>query len=183
MSSAEENKAIVRRFYEAQAKRDLAAVKEMMAPDSVDHNRLPSQAPGRKGYIQSVAEDHTAYSNLRYIIEDQMTSGDKVVSHVIARGIHDRGEFMGIAPAGKEVNYKGLIIHRISGGKIAEEWAYGNVLGDVLEQRLEQEVRERERVEQELQVARRIQQASLPKTLDVQFRTTRKIRPLQCSAP
>jgi ketosteroid isomerase-like protein len=37
----EENKALVRRFVEAQAKGDLDAVKEMMAPDFVAHNLLP----------------------------------------------------------------------------------------------------------------------------------------------
>jgi serine phosphatase RsbU (regulator of sigma subunit)/predicted ester cyclase len=159
----EKNKALVRRFYEAQGKGDLDALEELLAPDFVDHNLLPGQAPGREGYLQGVVEDHTAYSNFYYAIEDQMTSGDKVISHVTARGIHDRSEFLGIAPTGKEVIYKGLVIHRISGGKIAEEWSYGNILGDVLEQRLEEEMRERERVEQELLVARRIQQTSLPK--------------------
>jgi len=56
-----------------------------------------------------------------------------------------------------------MAIHRIVGGKIVEEWAEGSNISDVMEQRLEQEMRERERIEQELRVARRIQQASLPK--------------------
>jgi serine phosphatase RsbU (regulator of sigma subunit) len=50
----------------------------------------------------------------------------------------------------------------ISGGKIAEEWGAGTAGSELMGQRLEQEERERERIEQELQVARRIQQASLP---------------------
>jgi predicted ester cyclase len=113
----EKNKALVRRFYEAQGKGDLDALEELLAPDFVDHNLLPGQAPGREGYLQGVVEDHTAYSNFYYVIEDQMTSGDKVISHVTARGIHDRSEFLGIAPTGKEVIYKGLVIHRISGAR------------------------------------------------------------------
>jgi serine phosphatase RsbU (regulator of sigma subunit) len=56
-----------------------------------------------------------------------------------------------------------IFIHRISGGKIAEEWGAGTGSSELLGQRLEQEMRERERIEQELQVARSIQQASLPK--------------------
>jgi serine phosphatase RsbU (regulator of sigma subunit) len=54
-----------------------------------------------------------------------------------------------------------IIIDRIGGGKIVEEWTEASDLADLTRQRLEQE--ERERLEQELQVARRIQQASLPK--------------------
>src|SRR5829696_7398832 len=57
-----------------------------------------------------------------------------------------------------------VFIHRIEGGKIAEEWTANMGLSELLRtQRLEQEITERERVEQELKVARRIQQASLPK--------------------
>jgi serine phosphatase RsbU (regulator of sigma subunit) len=48
------------------------------------------------------------------------------------------------------------------GGKIVEEWAEGSNISDVMEQRLEQEMLEHERIEQELRVARTIQQASLP---------------------
>ena len=56
-----------------------------------------------------------------------------------------------------------IFIHRIVEGKLAEEWGAGTGASQLLGQRLEQEMRERERVEQELRVARSIQQASLPK--------------------
>src|ERR671913_601946 len=53
-----------------------------------------------------------------------------------------------------------ILIHRISGGRIVEEWSANSV--NLILEDLQQEIRERERIEQELQVARRIQQASLP---------------------
>jgi ketosteroid isomerase-like protein len=37
----EKNKALVRRFLEAQAKGDLQTLDELLAPDFVDHSRLP----------------------------------------------------------------------------------------------------------------------------------------------
>jgi serine phosphatase RsbU (regulator of sigma subunit) len=69
---------------------------------------------------------------------------------------------MGVAPTGRELTNRGIIIHRIVEGKIAEEWGMGTIGATLRKQRLEQEIRERERVEQELRVARNIQQASLP---------------------
>jgi serine phosphatase RsbU (regulator of sigma subunit) len=58
---------------------------------------------------------------------------------------------------------RAIVIHRIVEGKIAEEWGMGTIGSTLRKQRLEQEIRERERIEQELKVARSIQLASLPK--------------------
>jgi serine phosphatase RsbU (regulator of sigma subunit)/predicted ester cyclase len=162
-SEAEKNKALVRRFMEARAKADLNAIEEMMAPDFISHGLLPGQQPGREGLKRSIAEIAATFSNRRRFIEDQVAEGDKVVTRYTLRATHDRKEIMGVAPTGREVTYKAIVIHRISGGKIAEEWGAGTSISELMGQRLEQEERERERIDQELQVARRIQHASLPK--------------------
>jgi serine phosphatase RsbU (regulator of sigma subunit) len=160
--SAEEKKALVRRFVEAQDKGDLETVDELLAPDFVDHNLLPGQDPGREGFMQGVAEDHAALSYVRNTIEYQATGGDMVITRFTTRTIHDRGAYLGImAPTGRERETMGILIHRIVADKVAEEWS-ANSATPVLEA-LAQEMRERERVEQELQLARDIQLASLPK--------------------
>jgi serine phosphatase RsbU (regulator of sigma subunit) len=86
-----------------------------------------------------------------------------VVTRFTVRATHDSKEIMGVAPTDREVSYKAIAIHHISGDKIAEEWTLATTGPKLLGQRLKQEERERERIEQELLVARRIQQASLPK--------------------
>ena len=162
MSSAEENKALVRRFLEAQSKGDLETLDEVLAPDFVNHSLLPGQAPNREGYVRTIAEDHAGLSDIRTTIEYQATDGDDVViTRHTPHGIHDRGTLLGMEPTGKEWKLTHIDIHRISGGKIVEEWSASGA-GPFLEM-LAQEIRERERIEQELRVARRIQQASLPK--------------------
>jgi predicted ester cyclase len=158
----EKNKALVRRFLEAQGKGDLDAVKEMMAPDFVDHSALPGQRPDREDYIKDLTDDQGAFSNFRYIIEDQAAEADKVISRCTISAIHDRGEVLGFPPTGRKIETTYISIHRIEGGKIAEEWSEGGGLLELTQQRLEQEIRERERFEQDLRVARTIQQASLP---------------------
>jgi serine phosphatase RsbU (regulator of sigma subunit)/predicted ester cyclase len=161
-SKAEEkNKALVRRLLEAHAEGDLDALEEMLAPDFVNHSLLPGQVPGREGYIQSAAAQNAALSDMRYIIEYQATDGDIVISRLTMRAIHDRGTLFGVAPTGKAWATPVIVIDRVSGGRIVEEWS-ADVVTPFLEQ-IEQHARERERVEQELRVARSIQQASLPK--------------------
>jgi serine phosphatase RsbU (regulator of sigma subunit)/predicted ester cyclase len=161
-SEEEKNKALVRRFMNARAKTDLDAIEEMMAPDFISHGLLPGQQPGREGVKRTIAEMAATYSNRRRFIEDQLAEGAKVATRYTVRAIHDRKEIMGVAPTGREVTHKAIVIHRISGGKIAEEWGLGTAGSELMGQLLEQEERERERIEQELKVAREIQHASLP---------------------
>src|SRR5215207_3585618 len=164
VSSAEEYMALARRFMEARVvKRDLDAVAEMLAPDFVNRNKLlPGQKPGREDYLRGIAAFHAALSEGHLIIEDQVAGGEKVVTRFVVHSAHDRGELMGVAPTGRELTNRAIVVHRIVEGKIAEEWGMGTIGSTLRKQRLEQEIRERERIEQELGVARRIQQASLP---------------------
>jgi serine phosphatase RsbU (regulator of sigma subunit)/ketosteroid isomerase-like protein len=154
------NMALVRRFMEAQANADLDTLDELLAPDFVDHSSFADQEPGREGYKQQVAEQLAALSEVRCVIEDQLAKGEKVVTRLTWRSIHDRGEYFGLMPMGTEVEVTAMTMHRIVGGKIAEEWSGS---AEVAQAHLEQEVRKRERVEHDLRVARTIQQASLPK--------------------
>jgi predicted ester cyclase len=163
-SEEEKNKELTRRFMEARIKGDLDATDEMLAPDFVNHNILvPGQEPDRESYKRGISAYKDALSPGRLIIEDQVAAGDKVVTRIVAYATHDRGELMGVAPTGRELTNRGIEIHRIVEGKIAEEWGMGTLATKLRGQRLEQELRERERIEQELRVARSIQQASLPK--------------------
>ena len=160
-SEAEEkNRSLVHRFLMAHASGDLDALGEMLAPEFVDHSLLPGQIPGREGYLQSAAEQHAALSNMRYIIEYQATDGEMVISRLTMRATHDRGPLFGVAPTGKKWTTPIIVINRVSEGKIAEEWS-ADIVTPFLEE-IERQARERERVEQDLRVAQRIQQASLP---------------------
>jgi ketosteroid isomerase-like protein len=108
---------------EAQAKGDLEALDELLAPDFVDHSLLPGQDPGREGFMQRVAEVHAALSYIRTTIEYQGTDGgDMVITRHTIRTIRDRGVHLDIAtPTAQERETRGMIIHRVSGGKILEE--------------------------------------------------------------
>ena len=119
MSAEEKNKALVRRFFEARTKADLTAIEEMMAPDFVSHGILPGQQPGREGFKRAIVEVSAAFSNRRRFIEEQVAEGDKVVTRYSVHLTHDRGEYMAVAPTGREVEFRAIAIHRNEGGKIA----------------------------------------------------------------
>ena len=88
--SAEENMALVRRFWEAREKGDLEAMDAMMAPNFVTHTKLlPGQQPGREGEKWAIAQISAAFSNRSVVLEDQIVQGDKVVSRCIVHLTHD----------------------------------------------------------------------------------------------
>jgi serine phosphatase RsbU (regulator of sigma subunit)/predicted ester cyclase len=160
--SEEENKALARHLMEAVWKQGaLDVVDEMLTPDFVDHSLLPGQASSREGYKQSAAEFYAAFAFADFTIEAQIAEGDKVVTKFSTRCIQ-RGEFLGVPPSGEVGTYSTIRINRIVGGKITDEWSEGSLL-EMLLPSFEREIRARERVEQDLRVARSIQQASLPK--------------------
>jgi len=148
---------------EARVKGDVDAMEEILPPDFVSHTQLlPEEKQGREGVIWAAAQVAGAISNASVVVEDQVAANDKVVTRFTVNSTHDRGEIMGLAPSGRQMTNRVILIHRICEGKIAEEWSIGTIGSNLRRQLLEQERIERERVDQELRVARRIQQASLP---------------------
>ena len=161
-SEEDKNKALARHLMEMVWKQgDLDAVDEMLAPDFVDRSLLPGQGSSREEYKQSVAEFYAAFAIADFTIEAQIAEGEMVVTKFSTRCIH-RGKYLGVPPSGEVATYSSIKIHRIVGGTITDEWSEGSLL-EVLLPSFEREIRERERVDQELRVARRIQQAALPK--------------------
>ena len=126
--SIERNKAIARRWNdEIYDKMNLAAIDELYATDFVWHSAFPGVAPDREGYRQSV-ESLAPFADIHCAAEDMVAEGDKVAVRWTWRGTHT-GEYMGIAPTGKQVTITGVSILRIVAGKIVEQWDEQDMLG------------------------------------------------------
>ncbi len=130
----EANKALVRRYIEATNTRghgDEAVLNEFIAPDFVRHGG--KELRGIASFRQNGARVQAAYPDWKWTIEDLIGEGDKVVVRMIGTGTH-RGEFgTGIAPTGKPVNLGVVMIYRIAGGKIVEQWRTADDLGRLLQ--------------------------------------------------
>jgi serine phosphatase RsbU (regulator of sigma subunit)/predicted ester cyclase len=163
MSSAEENKTLVRRFFEEVANQgNLDVADELLAPDFVDHDVIPEKVADIEDVKRNVAELQTSFSDYHWSIEEQVAEGDKVVTRTIFNSTHDQEEYRGVIPSGARITMETVSIHRVIEAKIVEARHTANTAG-FWQQRLQRERIERARIEQELQVARSIQQASLPK--------------------
>ncbi len=127
--SLEENKAIELRFFEEVVnKGNLAIIDEIVAANFVQHDAPPGLSADREGMKQFFAMAHSAFPDFKSTLEDMFAEGDKVVQRFTARGTH-KGEWMGIAPTGKQIAVTGIAIHRITDGKIVEDWTNMDTLG------------------------------------------------------
>ena len=131
--SVEETRAVAQRWMEeVWQKASPAAIDELLAADFSFNYASPGVAPDREAYKQVVNELFVGFPDIQFTTEDMVAEGDRAAIRWAGRGTH-RGQFMGVAPTGKQVTHGGISIIRVAGGKIAEEWGYANTL-DVLQE-------------------------------------------------
>jgi predicted ester cyclase len=126
--STEENKALVRRFYEEIDKGNLEAMDELVAEDYVDHNPppFPGLAAGREGLKQAFKIFWEATPGYHHI-EEQIAEGDKVVTRLTSYGKHE-GDLPGAPRTGNDLKMTSITIHRIANGKLVEKWSEKDVV-------------------------------------------------------
>ena len=127
--SAEENKAIWRRWVEEMNKGKAAALAvmgEILATDFVAHGALGDF--DHENYKQHGDEYWDAFSDIHMTIDDIVAEGDKIAVRWTWTGTH-KGEMMGIPPTNKKVTMWLIQIDRVVGGKIVERWTREDTLG------------------------------------------------------
>jgi len=130
-ATLERNKAIVIRYgEEVWNKGDMAVVDEIIASNYIRHDdTLPEGAiRGRDAYKKYITACRTAWPDFHCTATDVIAQGDKVVVRWADRGTFTGDPGWGIPPNGKEVAWEDLVIHRIAGGKIVEDWSFNQDL-------------------------------------------------------
>jgi len=128
--SAEENRAVIRRWADAINAGDIDNALECLAPDYAgwfsgmpDAVRTPD---GFKGMYMGFIKP--SFPDQHITIEVDVATDDKVAAQTSWTGTH-QGNFMGIPPTGRVVTVPGTGIFRIADGRIAEEWMQEDFLG------------------------------------------------------
>ena len=205
--SAQENEALVRRYFEeGWVKGNVAAVEDFMVPNYIEHQVPDVQLASRDSLKQLLATYYKAFPDMKSVLHDIFAQGDRVAFRWSVNGTH-LGDWVGIPPTGNHITASGITIYRIVGGNAVEGWTSIDISRSEEEQqwlseggRTDEaypesgdiplfwagpersptfdaltrnltwrfraaEARERERIEQELRVARRIQQSLLPEDI------------------
>ena len=124
----EDNKATVRRLYQAFSTGDLKAMEDVVATNAVDLMSLEGQAPGVEGFKERITGFRKGFPDLTITIEAMVAEGDMVAERAMFRGTH-RGEFMGIPATGKQVTGDIMGFNLLVDGKIAERGRIIDIFG------------------------------------------------------
>ena len=124
--SAQENKILSNRVARAISEGDLEALDELMAPELADE------------FKRNVAEIRRAFPDYAGTNVEQIAEGEEVANRFVFLGTH-LGEFEGVNPTGRRVEFVGHSIDRVVEGKIVESWVEVDTLGVMRQLRAEPE--------------------------------------------
>ena len=97
--------------------KDLAGIPDVYHSEFVDHvNALEYR--GHEGARRSVALYLELFPDLSFVVDDQVTEGDRVASRWTLRGTH----------RGRSVTLRGIVISRFEDGRIIEDWAASDTM-------------------------------------------------------
>jgi predicted ester cyclase len=119
---SEENKAVIRLFYEELDKGNFDIYDELCTPDFISHFPGSPEAQDRETRKQTSRMFYAAIPDVVHVLEDIISEGSKVSMRGFAKGTHTE-PFRDLPATGNQVWFTGMRFYRMSGGKIAEEWA------------------------------------------------------------
>ena len=126
--SQQENIAAQQSFGEAVNSGNLSALRDIVAPNAVDHDPAPNQGMGPEGFISYFTELRTAFPDLKITVDHMVADDDNVAFAYTVTGTHD-GPLMGFAPTGRKISARGMQITRFENGKQVERWGSSDQLG------------------------------------------------------
>jgi predicted ester cyclase len=126
-TAGEAAKAVVRRnTEEVQGKGDYALFEQLFARNFVDHTPQPGRTADREGALKLYQVLRAAFPDFHAVIHWQAVDGDLVTTFKTYHGTH-KGEFFGIAPTGKSIQFETVDAMRVQNGQITDHWGVANL--------------------------------------------------------
>ncbi len=126
------NKRIARRFIEEVVNTgDVSRLAELVSPDFRESAEPSGRVAGLDGMREHVLGVRRVYQDLHLTVEQQIAEGEWVATRITARGGHE-GEWLGIRPTGKPVEFTGVNLDRIVAGRIVEHGGAANMFEGLL---------------------------------------------------
>lgn len=130
--SLEQNRAVVRKFFDLFNAGEIEAMDQVYAENVVDHDPVPDLPGGLIGVKIVLNMFRTAFPDINIGIDLMAAQDDLVMTRQTGRGTH-RGDFLGISATDKPVEIKAYDSYRIANGKIVEVWHLEDLRGIMMQ--------------------------------------------------
>ena len=126
--SSEDNKALVRRFFDEVVNGgNIDLIDELLTDDFVEHEKFPGLEPNRDGVKEFFRRFRSAFPDGSFTPEEMIAEGDTVAVRVTIRGTH-QGEFVGLPATGKSVEVAAIDFIHCRDGRMTAHWGVGDML-------------------------------------------------------
>jgi predicted ester cyclase len=99
---------------------NLDLLDQLAVDDYEDHVALSGQGRGREGLKRRVAKIRAAFQP-RHELHDVIVEADRVAVHWTLSGVHS-GEFLGLSPTQRPVEFDGVDMYAMRDGRMAAHW-------------------------------------------------------------
>jgi steroid delta-isomerase-like uncharacterized protein len=124
---SEAAKAVVRRnTEEVQGGGNFDVFDELFADDFLDHTPQPGRTPDKAGARALYRALRAAFPDFHADIHWQIADGECVTTYKTYHGTH-RGEFLGVPPTGRKIQFETVDVMRVRDGKIVGHWGVANL--------------------------------------------------------
>jgi ketosteroid isomerase-like protein len=125
----EDNRKLVRRYFDLLNASDLSMIEEILSPDVVFFGpRAPGGVRGLEAFIAFIAALRRDSPDIRFAERETVVEGDRVASVFTMTRTHRSGEGQS-----REIVTEGMDLFRIANGRIHEINAYFDRLGLLVE--------------------------------------------------
>jgi steroid delta-isomerase-like uncharacterized protein len=127
--SAEQNKAIIMRIYDELLNQEKKSIiDEIYAADVIVHDPFMGTVTGRDAFRQLLGMFDAAFPGHRAQVHHILAEGN-LVAVVHTHIAKHTGQFMHLAPTGRDISVNGIEVFRMADGKIAEFWRHDDDVG------------------------------------------------------
>ena len=132
------NAALLDKYFADVNARDLAALKEVISENYVQHGAYQGQ--GLAGMQAAFQHDFEMFPDFHWTVEHSVITNDKIVARFRITATHDHPVQLApnapvFPPTGKKLAWEGISIWRVAGGKFVEHWDVDDLLGVVQQMR------------------------------------------------
>ena len=124
-----DNKNVIRKFIqEVLNEGRFEQLDELVVENFVELDPLPGQSQGRDGLREVIRQMRVSFPDMHWVVDEMIGEGDKVCTRFTWTGTQ-RGPFLGVPATGRRVTVKGVVIDRLSAGRMADSRILMDALG------------------------------------------------------